>query len=70
MATLPNRIVHSETTGKFRFEISRWSLNPVLIVEVKQRIKRFAPLNDEIERCVWEKATYQQAIEIQHIHNT
>ncbi len=64
MATLPNMVISSELTGKFRFEVG-FMKTPVLFVEMRQTIRRYSPHCDVVERIVWQKATATQAFAIQ-----
>lgn len=65
MATPPPRLVSSEMTGKYRFKSSIFFRMPILYVEIKRVYRRFAPLNDEVTNLSWDKATIEQAVELQ-----
>ena len=68
MATPPSVVIGSELTGKFRFEVGLFS-SPVLHVELKQKIKRYSPHSDVVERLTWQKASTAQAFAIQFLYN-
>ena len=65
MTTPPPRLISSEMTGKYRFRSSLFFRMPILYVEMKRVYRRFAPLNDEVTNLSWDKATIEQAIELQ-----
>ena len=69
MAIPPPVTLSKKLTGAFKFEIGGLTGRPIMYVEVLSRVKRFSPLNDEVDRYEWEKATAAQAYEIQFTYN-
>lgn len=70
MAIPPPRLIHAEMTGRYRFKSSMFFRIPVLYVEIKRVYRKFYTLNvsdgvGEVTNLGWEKATIEQAIELQ-----
>ncbi|HFF9119469.1 TPA: hypothetical protein ACGFAU_004506 [Yersinia enterocolitica] len=69
MAIPPPITLRKKLTGAFKFEVGFLTGCPIMYVEVLSRVRRFAPFNDEVDRYGWEKATVDQAYEIQFLYN-
>jgi hypothetical protein len=65
MAIPRPRLISSEMTGRYRFKSSMFLNIPILYVEIKRVYRRFSLNNDEVTNLKWDRATIEQAIELQ-----